>query len=98
MLSGMVLQDICRVEDRDTPETLAEKIHAIEHVLIVDSIKKILGGKLEIQGNRVQVYDPVRKSLDDGRIKYLKKTGKNNQIRVQIIECVQCLTVEFFRF
>ena len=47
------MQDICRVEDRDTPETLAEKIHAIEHELIVDSIKKILGGKLEIQGNRV---------------------------------------------
>jgi phosphoribosylglycinamide formyltransferase-1 len=49
----ILMQDICRVEDQDTPETLAEKIHAIEHVLIVDSIKKILGGKLEIQGNRV---------------------------------------------
>lgn len=49
----ILMQDICRVEDRDTPETLAEKIHTIEHVLIVDSIKKILGEKIEIQGNRV---------------------------------------------
>lgn len=49
----IILQEICTVEDHDTSETLAEKIHSIEHSLIVKSIKKILDGKFEVTGNRV---------------------------------------------
>jgi len=51
----IIMQDICSVDDFDTPETLAEKVHQLEHRIIVDSIKIIIEGKIEINGNRVRV-------------------------------------------
>lgn len=41
------------VLDDDTPETLAERIHPIEHEALVYSIALILSGSFEIKGKRV---------------------------------------------
>jgi len=49
------MQDICTVDDFETPETLAEKVHKLEHRIIVESIRIILEDKIEINGNRVRV-------------------------------------------
>ena len=51
----IVMQDICTVDDFDTPETLADKVHQLEHKIIVESIKNIIEDKIEIQGNRVRL-------------------------------------------
>ncbi len=51
----IIMQDICTVEDDDTPETLADKIHQLEHKIIVESIKIIIEDKIEIDGNRVRL-------------------------------------------
>ena len=51
----IIMQDICTVEDNDTPETLAEKVHGLEHKIIVDSIRIIIQDKIEIDGNRVKL-------------------------------------------
>jgi phosphoribosylglycinamide formyltransferase-1 len=49
----IIMQDICTVEDNDTPETLAEKVHRLEHKILVDSIRIVIEDKIEIHGNRV---------------------------------------------
>ncbi len=51
----IIMQDICTVEDDDTPETLADKVHQLEHKIIVESIKIIIEDKIEIDGNRVRL-------------------------------------------
>ncbi|WP_393971211.1 phosphoribosylglycinamide formyltransferase [Oxyplasma meridianum] len=51
----IIMQDICTVDDADTPETLAEKVHRLEHRIIVESIKVIIEDKIEIHGNRVRL-------------------------------------------
>ena len=51
----IIMQDICTVDDFETPETLAEKVHKLEHRIIVESIRIILEDKIEINGNRVRV-------------------------------------------
>ena len=51
----IIMQEVCAVDDTDTPETLAEKVHKIEHKIIVESIKIIIEDKIEINGNRVRL-------------------------------------------
>lgn len=49
----IILQRIVSIEDGDTPESLAEKIHIEEHKAIVDAIKIVLEGRYSISGKRV---------------------------------------------
>lgn len=49
----IIMQELCTVDDNDTPDTLAEKVHKLEHRIIVESIKIIIEDKIEINGNRV---------------------------------------------
>ncbi len=49
----IIEQRTLEVRDNDTPETLAERIHPVEHEALVDAIGLILSGKYSISGKRV---------------------------------------------
>lgn len=49
----IIEQRTLAVLDDDTPETLAERIHTVEHGALVDAIALILSGKYLIEGKRV---------------------------------------------
>ncbi len=40
----IILQECVKVDDSDTLETLEEKIHAVEHKIYIEAIKKVLFG------------------------------------------------------
>lgn len=42
-----------QVEEKDTEETLAKRIHEVEHQLLVEVIQKIAEGKIELTGRHV---------------------------------------------
>jgi phosphoribosylglycinamide formyltransferase-1 len=50
----IISQAAVQVERDDTIETLAEKIHAEEHRLLVEAIKLYSEGKLKIKGRKVE--------------------------------------------
>lgn len=51
----IVLQGTVPVLDDDTPETLAARVHAVEHELYPEAIRLWAEGRLEIVGRRVKV-------------------------------------------
>ncbi len=52
---AIILQSALAIAEDDTEESLAERIHAIEHELYPKAIKLFVEGKLKIQGRRVKV-------------------------------------------
>lgn len=51
----IVLQATVEVEDADTEETLAEKIHRQEHRIYPEAIRLFVEGKLRIEGRKVKI-------------------------------------------
>lgn len=51
----IIIQEAVHVDDEDTEETLAKKIHAIEHVIYPQAIKLYCEGRLEIVGRKVRI-------------------------------------------
>jgi phosphoribosylglycinamide formyltransferase-1 len=51
----IILQESLNVLDSDTEESLAERIHAIEHVIYPKAIKLYCEGRLTIEGRRVKI-------------------------------------------
>lgn len=49
----IIVQKAVEVSDEDTPDSLANKIHVIEHEALVEAVRKIISGKYEIRGKRV---------------------------------------------
>ena len=49
----IILQDIVKIEDADTEESLLEKIHKVEHRIYPEAIRLVSSGKVEIVGRRV---------------------------------------------
>jgi phosphoribosylglycinamide formyltransferase-1 len=54
----IILQKVVPVEDDDTPQTLAARILAQEHVAYAEGIARVLSGEYELVGRR---YVRVRK-------------------------------------
>jgi phosphoribosylglycinamide formyltransferase-1 len=54
-----VLQACVPIEDRDTPETLAERILREEHRIYTEAVKLVLEGRYRIEGRRV-LWDPEK--------------------------------------
>lgn len=52
---AIIAQKIVEVVEDDTPETLSARILECEHALYVESIAKIVEGKIEIVGRRVKI-------------------------------------------
>ena len=51
----IILQEAVRLEDGDTEETLAARIHTLEHRLYPEAIGLFVEGRLEIVGRRVKI-------------------------------------------
>ncbi|MFH1777259.1 MAG: phosphoribosylglycinamide formyltransferase [Candidatus Omnitrophota bacterium] len=51
----IILQSPVEVRDNDTRETLAKKIHVLEHQLLPQTIDLFVKGKLKISGRRVLI-------------------------------------------
>ncbi len=58
----IIAQEAVRIEESDTLESLENKIHAVEHVLLPDALKLIAEGRVEVQGRRARILRPA-----DGR-------------------------------
>ncbi|MBM3254875.1 MAG: phosphoribosylglycinamide formyltransferase [Candidatus Omnitrophica bacterium] len=53
----IILQKHIVIEDKDTPSSLEDKIHKIEHKLYPEAIRLYVEGKLEVQGRRVVIIN-----------------------------------------
>jgi len=51
----ILLQAVVPVEDRDTPETLAERILGEEHRIYTDAVRIVLEGRYRVEGRRVHL-------------------------------------------
>jgi phosphoribosylglycinamide formyltransferase-1 len=51
----IIMQKCVPVLDEDTPETLAARVLEAEHDILVQSVKLLCDGKLELNGRRVRV-------------------------------------------
>ncbi|KAA8922340.1 phosphoribosylglycinamide formyltransferase [Thermoplasma sp.] len=49
----IILQRAIQVDDVDTPETLENKIHAIEHSAVLQALNIVISGRYRIDGKRV---------------------------------------------
>jgi len=53
----IILQEAVAVREDDTEETLAERIHAIEHRILPEAIKLYCEGRLEVVGRKVRIKE-----------------------------------------
>ncbi|MDD5449144.1 MAG: phosphoribosylglycinamide formyltransferase [Candidatus Omnitrophica bacterium] len=51
----IILQETVEINDADTEETLAERIHEKEHIIYPKAIKLFIEGKLKIEGRKVKI-------------------------------------------
>lgn len=51
----IILQESLKIEESDTEDMLARKIHKIEHILYPQAIKLFTEGRLEIIGRKVRI-------------------------------------------
>ena len=51
----IILQEAVKIEENDTKETLAEKIHNLEHRLYPEAIKLFIEGRLKVVGRTVEI-------------------------------------------
>jgi len=49
----IILQSIVEIEDRDTEESLLQKIHKVEHQIYPEAIELVSSGQIELNGRRV---------------------------------------------
>ncbi|MFA9459416.1 phosphoribosylglycinamide formyltransferase [Thiohalorhabdus methylotrophus] len=51
----IIAQGAVRIRGDDTPESLAQRVHTVEHRLLPQAVRWFAEGRLEVSGNRVQV-------------------------------------------
>ncbi|MCP2239124.1 phosphoribosylglycinamide formyltransferase [Thermoanaerobacterium thermosaccharolyticum] len=49
----IILQEVVKVEDNDTPETVADKVLKLEHRLLPYAVKLFVEGRLKVEGRKV---------------------------------------------
>ena len=62
----IILQEVVRVEDDDTPDTIAEKVLQLEHRVLPTVIKLISEGRVVVNGRRVRIL-PASSGDSEGR-------------------------------
>ncbi|MCB9772274.1 MAG: phosphoribosylglycinamide formyltransferase [Candidatus Omnitrophica bacterium] len=65
----IILQDSVKINEEDTLETLAEKIHRVEHRLYPQAVALLAENRLKIKGRRVTILDKPLES----EVKEVKK-------------------------
>jgi phosphoribosylglycinamide formyltransferase-1 len=53
----IILQEIVKIEDSDTPETLSEKIHEKEDQILFEAVKLIAQNKIKVDGRKVLITE-----------------------------------------
>jgi len=53
----IVLQEAVEVRDDDTPESLAPRVHAVEHRLLPAAVRALLEGRMLVEGRTVQIIE-----------------------------------------
>jgi len=51
----IILQECVKIEEADTPDTLEERIHKVEHRLYPEAVRLFAEGKLKVEGRRVRI-------------------------------------------
>ena len=62
----IILQEVVRIEDDDTPDTIAEKVLQLEHRVLPTAIKLISEGRVVVNGRRVRML-PASSGDSEGR-------------------------------
>jgi len=62
----IILQEVVRIEDDDTPDTIAEKVLQLEHRVLPTAIKLISEGRVVVNGRRVRILQ-VSSGDSEGR-------------------------------
>lgn len=62
----IILQEVVRIEDDDTPDTIAEKVLQLEHRVLPTVIKLISEGRVVVNGRRVRILQ-VSSGGSEGR-------------------------------
>ena len=60
----IILQEVVKVDDDDTPETIAEKVLEVEHRLLPTAIKLISEGRVVLEGRRVRILPASSEGLE----------------------------------
>jgi phosphoribosylglycinamide formyltransferase-1 len=68
----IIIQAAVNIDDNDTPERIAEKIHKLEHEIYPWAIKKVIEGKIKIEGRKVKIIDD--ETINDTET--IKKEGR----------------------
>ncbi len=53
----IIMQESIKIKEKDTLESLDEKIHSIEHRIFPKVIKMFVEGRLKVTGRKVQILD-----------------------------------------
>jgi phosphoribosylglycinamide formyltransferase-1 len=53
----IILQEVVKIEEEDTPYTIAKKVQEVEHRVLPYAVKLFVEGKLKIEGRRVKILD-----------------------------------------
>jgi phosphoribosylglycinamide formyltransferase-1 len=77
----IIIQAAVNIDDNDTPERIAEKIHKLEHEIYPWAIKKVIEGKIKIEGRKVKIIDD--ETINDTET--IKKEGRENFLQEYLL-------------
>jgi phosphoribosylglycinamide formyltransferase-1 len=77
----IIIQAAVNIDDNDTSERIAEKIHKLEHEIYPWAIKKVIEGKIKIEGRKVKIIDDA--TINDTET--IKKEGRENFLREDLL-------------
>jgi phosphoribosylglycinamide formyltransferase-1 len=77
----IIIQAAVNIDDNDTPERIAEKIHKLEHEIYPWAIKKVIEGKIKIEGRKVKIIDD--ETINDTET--IKKEGRENFLQEDLL-------------
>jgi phosphoribosylglycinamide formyltransferase-1 len=77
----IIIQAAVNIDDNDTPERIAERIHKLEHEIYPWAIKKVIEGKIKIEGRKVKIIND--ENINDTEI--IKKEGRENFLQEDLL-------------
>jgi phosphoribosylglycinamide formyltransferase-1 len=77
----IIIQAAVNIDDNDTSERIAEKIHKLEHEIYPWAIKKVIEGKIKIEGRKVKIIDD--ETINDTQT--IKKEGRENFLQEYLL-------------
>ncbi len=51
----IILQEVVKIDEEDTPETIAKKVLEVEHKVLPYAVKLFTEGKLKVEGRKVRI-------------------------------------------